>query len=234
MQIRETEDLRKMTIVIKNRFNSAFSKLIGNLLDISEPEWRQALNASQFDKAAGIKHAKLHGSPEWRYHVAEITSKVNCHYHRHGEEVYEVVEGAGILHFGAVENRVRDGGNGKIAVDKAGLSGSEAINTACKVINSATHLAAGHGAFPIAGLAALNVSSDILKEAIEELESETSVAWQQPLRVKAGDSFVIPEGFAHQLVRDGDAPLTIIFACPDSHLADDRFLLPDSPLIENC
>lgn len=233
MQIRETEDLRKMTIIIKNRFNSAFSKLIGNLLEISESEWRQALSTSQFDKEAGIKHAKLHGTPEWRYHVAEIASRVNCHYHRHGEEVYEVVEGAGILHFGAVENRVCDGRHSKIAVDQAGLSESEAISTACKVINSAVHLAAGPGTLPTAGLAALHVSSEVLKEAIEELESETSVAWQQPLRVKAGDSFVIPQSFAHQLVRDGESPLTIIFACPDSHLNEDRFLLPDSPLIEN-
>lgn len=218
-----------MTIIIKNRFNSAFSKL----LDISESEWRQALSKSQFDKAAGIKHAKLHGSPEWRYHVAEIASKVNCHYHRHGEEVYEVVEGSGILYFGAVENRVCNGEHGKISVDHAGLSESEAISTACKVINSATHLAACPVALPIAGLAALHVSSEVLKEAIEELESETSVAWQQPLQVKAGDSFVIPEGFAHQLVRSGEAPLTIIFACPDSHLNENRFLLPDSPQIEN-
>lgn len=223
-----------MTIVIRNRFNSAFSKLIGNLLEISESEWRQALNASQFDKVAGIKHAKLHGTPEWRYHVAEIATRVNCHYHRHGEEVYEVVEGAGILHFGAVKSRVCDGSHGKISVDQAGLSEPEAISTACKVINSATHLAAAPGALPIAGLAALHVSSEVLKEAIEELESETSVAWQQPLQVRAGDSFVVPQGFAHQLVRTGESPLTIIFACPDSHLGEDRFLLPDSPLIENC
>ena len=54
-----------MTIVIKNSFNSAFSRLIGNLLEISESEWRQALSKSQFDKVSGIKHAKLHGTPEW-------------------------------------------------------------------------------------------------------------------------------------------------------------------------
>lgn len=151
--------------------------------DIDARVWRQALSSCRLDKLAGIRHAELHGTPEMRLHVAEISTRVNCHYHRHGEELYQVVEGAGILHFGAVEHRVCDDNHGKIAFDKG---------------------------------------------------SEILVAWQQPLRVKAGDSFVIPEGFAHQLVRDGDAPLTIIFACPDSHLADDRFLLPDSPLIENC
>ncbi len=220
-----------MTIIIKNRFNSAFSKLIGNLLEISESEWRQALSKSQFDKVSGIKHAKLHGTPEWRYHVAEIATRVNCHYHRHGEEIYEVVEGAGMLHFGAVETRTAKGSHGKTLNDPSGFSESEAISTACKAINCATHLAAGPGTLPAAGLATLNVSSEVLQEAIEELESEVSVVWQKPLAVKAGDSFVIPEGFAHQLVRDGESPLTIIFACPDSHLGDDRFLLPDSPHI---
>ncbi|MCB0358369.1 MAG: cupin domain-containing protein, partial [Bdellovibrionales bacterium] len=57
-----------------------------------------------------------------------------------------------------------------------------------------------------------------------------AAAWNQ-LEVCAGDSFVIPEGVAHQLRRTGDAPLTILFGCPDSHLDDsiDRTMLPDAP-----
>lgn len=142
--------------------------------DVDDKVWRQALSSCRLDKIAGIRHAELHGTPEMRLHVAEISTRVNCHYHRRGEERYQVVEGAGNLHYGIV----------------------------CE---------------PAAGLA--------------EAGAAPAVDWQKPLAVKAGDSFIIPQGFAHQLVRDGDAPLTIIFACPDSHLADDRFLLPDSPLI---
>lgn len=47
------------------------------------------------------------------------------------------------------------------------------------------------------------------------------------LTVKAGDVFNVPENFAHQLVRVGNEPLIIIFACSDSHLGSDRLVLPD-------
>ncbi|HAE38618.1 MAG TPA: YaiI/YqxD family protein, partial [Candidatus Riflebacteria bacterium] len=47
------------------------------------------------------------------------------------------------------------------------------------------------------------------------------------LQVTSGDVFIVPEGYAHQLVKRGDAPLVIIFACPDSHLAEDRIVLAD-------
>ena len=57
------------------------------------------------------------------------------------------------------------------------------------------------------------------------------VQWETPVSVAAGDCFVVPEGYAHQLQRQGNEHLTILFACPDSHLDDegDRTLLPDSP-----
>lgn len=49
--------------------------------------------------------------------------------------------------------------------------------------------------------------------------------------VSTGDSFVIPEGYAHQLRKIGTGDLTILFGCPDSHLNDeqDRYMLPDAP-----
>jgi len=55
-------------------------------------------------------------------------------------------------------------------------------------------------------------------------------SWRS-IEVRTGDSFVIPEGYAHQLRRTEDGDLTILFACPDSHLDDsaDRFMLPDAP-----
>lgn len=51
------------------------------------------------------------------------------------------------------------------------------------------------------------------------------------LAVETGDTFVIPEGFAHQLRKTGEEDLIILFGCPDSHLDDlaDRFMLPDAP-----
>lgn len=49
------------------------------------------------------------------------------------------------------------------------------------------------------------------------------------IAVSAGDSFVIPEGYAHQLCKTGEGDLTILFGCPDTHLAGDRYLLADAP-----
>jgi len=54
--------------------------------------------------------------------------------------------------------------------------------------------------------------------------------WRE-VEVTAGDSFVIPEGYAHQLRKKGSGDLTILCGCPDSHLNDDedRTMLPDAP-----
>jgi mannose-6-phosphate isomerase-like protein (cupin superfamily) len=54
--------------------------------------------------------------------------------------------------------------------------------------------------------------------------------WRQ-LAVRAGDAFVIPPGFAHQLRKSGSCDLTLLFGCPDTHLDDskDRTILPDAP-----
>jgi mannose-6-phosphate isomerase-like protein (cupin superfamily) len=55
-----------------------------------------------------------------------------------------------------------------------------------------------------------------------------SVAWEEPMPIKEGDSFIIPEGYVHQLKNVGKNELIILFACPDSHLDDklDRFMIP--------
>jgi len=52
--------------------------------------------------------------------------------------------------------------------------------------------------------------------------------WCQ-MPVEKCDSFVVPEGYAHQLRGE----LTILFGCPDSHLDDtqDRTMLPDAPQV---
>ncbi len=51
---------------------------------------------------------------------------------------------------------------------------------------------------------------------------------ETPVSVREGDSFTIPEGYAHQLKNDGEGDLIIVFGCPDTHLDDkaDRTLLP--------
>jgi mannose-6-phosphate isomerase-like protein (cupin superfamily) len=128
--------------------------------------WRAALERVQPDPVAGIRHAAISGNAQSRIHVAEIPQKVTCHYHTHGEEIYEVVEGTGLLKYGLVQ---------------------------------------------------------------KDSKSQT-IAWLKPIKVSAGDTFTIPEWYAHQLIRSGNEPLTIIFVCPDTHLAGDRFIIDENLL----
>jgi mannose-6-phosphate isomerase-like protein (cupin superfamily) len=67
----------------------------------------------------------------------------------------------------------------------------------------------------------------MLSSPVEKNGSVCSGVRCDSLPVRAGDVFSVPEGFAHQLVRDGDDPLIILFACSDNHLGDDRMVLPD-------
>ncbi|MGB3300538.1 MAG: hypothetical protein WBA76_19925, partial [Phormidesmis sp.] len=70
----------------------------------------------------------------------------------------------------------------------------------------------------------------VVAQGVNSADLQT-VEWASPLKVAAGDCFVIPEGYAHQLKRRGAEDLTILFACPDAHIDDagDRHHLADSP-----
>ena len=46
-------------------------------------------------------------------------------------------------------------------------------------------------------------------------------------QVQAQNSFIIPPGVIHQLINNGDEPLTLIFSCPLAHLMDDRVVVDD-------
>jgi dTDP-4-dehydrorhamnose 3,5-epimerase-like enzyme len=50
-------------------------------------------------------------------------------------------------------------------------------------------------------------------------------------KLRKGQNFTIPEGYAHQLERTGQEELVILFSCPDSHLDNDkdRLMLSDAP-----
>lgn len=48
------------------------------------------------------------------------------------------------------------------------------------------------------------------------------IVQNQPVHVRAGDSFCIQPGQIHQLRNCGEEDLLLLFACPDSHLSDDR------------
>ncbi len=57
-------------------------------------------------------------------------------------------------------------------------------------------------------------------------EAGTEV-WNEPISVRAGDTFSISPTMLHQLHNTGTTPLVLIFGCPDSHLAADREVVAD-------
>ena len=145
----------------KLQFNEVASQM-----NVKQEVYEKALGVSVSDEAVGIIAADIPGgAAESRGHVALIPDLVGAHFHARGEEVYEVVSGAGTLYWGEVE-KDRDGA---YKIDTNGEY----------VISAAT-----------------------------------------PVDVVKSDSFIIPEGYAHQLVSTGEEPLVITFQCPDSHLKD--------------
>lgn len=65
-------------------------------------------------------------------------------------------------------------------------------------------------------------------------DNTPSIKWEKPVDVKAGESFIIPEGYAHQLQKTGNSDLVIVFGCPDTHLdnTQDRLMLADAPTLK--
>lgn len=51
--------------------------------------------------------------------------------------------------------------------------------------------------------------------------------WNDPISVQGGDTFSISAKMLHQLHNTGEAPLVLIFGCPDSHLSTDREVVAD-------
>lgn len=70
-------------------------------------------------------------------------------------------------------------------------------------------------------------SGNLLSGPVNKVGSSYQPVRCDSLAVAAGDVFSVPERFAHQLVRSGNDPLIIIFACSDNHLGSDRLVLPD-------
>lgn len=60
-------------------------------------DWKSALDQCRYDIAVGIKIAKLSGDANFSTYLTSIDpgKSVNPHYHKHGEEHYHIIEGAG-------------------------------------------------------------------------------------------------------------------------------------------
>ncbi len=67
--------------------------------------WQIALKAAIPDLLAGISHAALCGTEEFRLHVTRLEpgTRVKAHRHMEGEELYIIVSGEGLLYTGTVD-----------------------------------------------------------------------------------------------------------------------------------
>ena len=70
---------------------------IKNLYDV--------IDSAPLDEAVGIRIAPLTGNDDFSLLVAEIApqKKVGAHYHEFGIEIYQILEGRGIMHIGTPE-----------------------------------------------------------------------------------------------------------------------------------
>lgn len=71
--------------------------------------WQIALRAAIPDVLAGISHAALCGTEEFRLHVTRLEpgTRVKAHRHMEGEELYIIVSGEGLLYTGTVDENAQ-------------------------------------------------------------------------------------------------------------------------------
>jgi mannose-6-phosphate isomerase-like protein (cupin superfamily) len=64
--------------------------------------WQSVLAQAIQDNAVGISIAYLSGNEEFSMYVTEIkpNSQVGAHYHSKGVEIYQILEGQGVIHIG--------------------------------------------------------------------------------------------------------------------------------------
>ena len=65
------------------------------------------ISSAIVDYAVGIKIVTLAGDDAFSFYAAEIGphKKVGAHYHAEGAEIYQIVEGSGIIHIGKNINK---------------------------------------------------------------------------------------------------------------------------------
>lgn len=90
--------------------NSEILRLNDPTLRLNTPhaDWQAALANAKPDPTVGIRHAALSVDTTCRIHVAAIPHHVGCHFHKIGDETYDVVQGQGTLHFGKVTSNSND------------------------------------------------------------------------------------------------------------------------------
>jgi mannose-6-phosphate isomerase-like protein (cupin superfamily) len=81
----------------------------------------EALRRAQLDSKVGIAIARLAGNDDFALYAAELApgKAVTAHYHNKGLEIYQIVEGKGIMHTGLAIDRNQVQWNKALAV-KAG------------------------------------------------------------------------------------------------------------------
>ena len=75
-----------------------------NILDVTNIE--SALQNAEYDDSVGISIARLVNNDSFSLYCAQIdpNKRVGAHYHTVGSEIYQIVNGCGVIHIGEVSS----------------------------------------------------------------------------------------------------------------------------------
>lgn len=62
--------------------------------------FKKALQKAKLDPKVSIKRICLFENKKTSYHVAQISKQVNAHFHKKGDEIYQIIEGRGLIYLG--------------------------------------------------------------------------------------------------------------------------------------
>lgn len=66
----------------------------------------ELIASAKLDPAVGIRLGHLTGSEQFSFFGAEIAPQkvLSAHYHENGEEIYQIVEGSGVMYIGGLDD----------------------------------------------------------------------------------------------------------------------------------
>jgi len=61
------------------------------------------LKKAKLDPKVSIKRICLWQDKRNSYHTAQISQQVNAHFHKNGNEIYQIIQGQGLIYFGKIK-----------------------------------------------------------------------------------------------------------------------------------
>ena len=68
-----------------------------------------AIKKAKLDPKVSIKRVCLWQNEKISYHTAQILKQVNAHFHKNGDEIYQIIYGRGLIYIGSVDKNKKVG-----------------------------------------------------------------------------------------------------------------------------